>query len=322
MVLLFCPGGFMQSSFKAFVFFLGCAILWGCASRQDEETASSLSRIERFRQSFESASRQEQASASQALVSKAHSAIGTPYVVGGSAPGGFDCSGLVSWAYKSVGVKLPRTAREQAIIGEKINDPDKIRAGDIVAFHHPKRGYHTGIYVGDGKFIHSPRKRTRVKINSLNDPYFNSTFLGARRVSLEDGTDLVAQAESRLIAYASERKLRKQSAAKKSLNAKSRLVRKFKGHKPVRAAKKSANREVAAKKSSKKTGALLAAKAYSAKSGLGSGKKLSNLEKAAAGTRRTGKMVASPAKKGKQKTVSVSSSKTRKVSAEKLRRRS
>lgn len=312
----------MQSALKAFVFLLGCAMLWGCASRQDEERAPSQSRVERFRQSFESASRQEQASASQALVSKAHSAIGTPYVLGGSAPGGFDCSGLVRWAYNSVGVKLPRTAREQSVIGEKINDPDKMRAGDIVAFHHPKRGYHTGIYVGDGKFIHSPRKRTRVRINSLQDPYFNSTFLGARRVSLEGGTDLVAQAESRLVAYASERNMRKQSAVRKSMNAKSRAARNSKNHKAVRVSKKGAPREVAAKGNNKKTGVSLAARGYSAKSGLGSGKKLSNLRKSAGEGQRTGKLLASPAKKGNQKTVSVSSSKARKSSAEKLRKRS
>ena len=91
------------------------------------------------------------------LLRAARSAIGTPYVVGGTSPGGFDCSGLVCWAYGNVGIKLPRTAREQSVVGTQIRDVEDMQAGDIVAFRHPKRGYHTGIYVGDGKFIHSPR---------------------------------------------------------------------------------------------------------------------------------------------------------------------
>ena len=91
------------------------------------------------------------------LVERAKTAIGTPYVRGGTSMSGFDCSGFVQWAYKSVGVSLPRTAREQSVLGTPI-DSDEMEAGDIVAFRHPRRGYHTGIYVGDGKFIHSPRR--------------------------------------------------------------------------------------------------------------------------------------------------------------------
>lgn len=139
------------------------------------------------------------------LVRKAKSAIGTPYVLGGSNPGGFDCSGLVKWAYDSVGVKLPRTAREQSVVGKKVKNVEDMRAGDIVAFRHPRRGYHTGIYLGDGKFVHSPRKRSSVKISSLDEPYFSSTLLGARRVSLDGSENLIAQAEERLSQYMSQK---------------------------------------------------------------------------------------------------------------------
>ena len=100
------------------------------------------------------------------LVERAKTAIGTPYVRGGTSMSGFDCSGFVQWAYKSVGVKLPRTAREQSVLGTPI-DFDEMEAGDIVAFRHPRRGYHTGIYVGDGKFIHSPRRGKTVEITSM-----------------------------------------------------------------------------------------------------------------------------------------------------------
>lgn len=64
------------------------------------------------------------------------------------------------------------------MVGKRITRVEDMRAGDIVAFRHPRRGYHTGIYVGDGKFIHSPRRRSTVRITSLDDPYFSGTFLG------------------------------------------------------------------------------------------------------------------------------------------------
>ncbi len=135
------------------------------------------------------------------LIARAKTAIGTPYVRGGTSTSGFDCSGFVQWAYRYVGVQLPRTAREQSVLGVAI-DADEMEAGDIVAFKHPRRGYHTGIYIGDGKFIHSPRRGKSVEITSLSDPYFRSTFLGARRVDIseadaETAQRLVAMYESR-----------------------------------------------------------------------------------------------------------------------------
>lgn len=145
---------------------------------------------------------------SRRVLRRAKSAIGTPYVRGGSGPGGFDCSGFVCWTYKSVGVNLPRTAREQSVVGEKVQDPAQMKAGDIVAFRHPRRGYHTGIYVGDGKFIHSPRRRSTVSVASMDDPYFSRTFLGARRINVDGNENLIAQAESRLNDYAEEKALR------------------------------------------------------------------------------------------------------------------
>ena len=173
----------------------------------------------RFRRSYEAVfdeSAEEGGPRQAKAVQVARSAIGTPYVPGGRNPGGFDCSGLVQWAYKSVGINLPRTAREQSAVGKRITRVEDMRAGDIVAFHHPRRGYHTGIYVGDGKFVHSPRRRTRVRINSLDDPYFRTTFMGARRV---EGSDAFSAEELRMAAYAEEQAVREISHSRSKSKA-------------------------------------------------------------------------------------------------------
>ena len=234
----------MGKGLKLCALLLGCGLAFGCAAQKSGEAAEQA-RVERFRHSYEASLNEEQELAGQKLLQHARSAIGTPYVLGGSNPGGFDCSGFVHWAYKNVGVKLPRTAREQSVVGESIRNIEDMRAGDIVAFRHPKRGYHTGIYVGDGKFIHSPRKRTRVRINSLSDPYFSQTLLGARRVSIGSGENLVAQAESRLASYAETRQARKGGKAATVASA-------AKGKKSAQAAKGSKSSKVS--KSAAKSG--------------------------------------------------------------------
>ena len=71
------------------------------------------------------------------LIEQAKTALGTPYVPGGTDTQGFDCSGFVQWAYRNVGVTLPRTAREQSVMGRPIKS-GSMMAGDIVAFNHPR----------------------------------------------------------------------------------------------------------------------------------------------------------------------------------------
>lgn len=151
------------------------------------------------------------------LIKTAKTALGTPYVRGGTSTDGFDCSGFVQWTFNQVGVKLPRTAREQSRVGRAIRNVDDMEVGDIVAFHHPKRGYHTGIYVGEGKFIHSPRKRTKVRIASMDDPYFSKNFLSARRIGVSSSEDIEA-AEGMLAEYREqqERRVRTNDNSKKS----------------------------------------------------------------------------------------------------------
>lgn len=199
----------MGKYLKLCVLALVCSMAFGCAQKSSYKSDPYSTQAEqRFRRSYEAAFDNNEQQGNQQLLRKARSAIGTPYVPGGMSPGGFDCSGFVCWAYKSVGVNLPRTAREQSVVGKRINNVEDMQVGDIVAFRHPRRGYHTGIYVGDGKFIHSPHRRTTVRINSLDDPYFKGTFLGARRIKTDGSENLVAEAESRLNDYAEEKAVR------------------------------------------------------------------------------------------------------------------
>lgn len=234
----------MGKCLKLCVLILGAGLVFGCAGQKNGRTPAAETAS--YRHSQEPALQENDPASGHLLVKTAKSVIGTPYVMGGERPGGFDCSGLVKWAYNNMGVKLPRTAREQSVVGQKVKNVKDMRAGDIVAFRHPKRGYHTGIYVGDGKFVHSPRKRSHVRINSLSDPYFRSTLLGARRVSLDGSENLLAQAEARL---------RKLVAEKSQLALSARNLEKIKASAKKQQAAKAAGgkKTVANKKNDKKT---------------------------------------------------------------------
>ncbi|MDR3358057.1 MAG: C40 family peptidase [Desulfovibrio sp.] len=190
----------MQNRLKLYALFMICGIMFGCAAKKGSQSGDTA-----FHRSYQAAFDKKPATETRRILTTARSAIGTPYVRGGTGPGGFDCSGFVCWAYKSVGINLPRSAREQAFVGTPITRIEDMREGDIVAFRHPRRGYHTGIYVGGGKFIHSPRRRLTVRITPLSDPYFSNTLLGARRISLNGGEDLVAEARSRLNDYTEQK---------------------------------------------------------------------------------------------------------------------
>lgn len=91
-------------------------------------------------------------------------ALGTPYRYGGSAPGGFDCSGLMMWAWAAAGVQLPRTAAEQRGFTRPISEGELI-VGDLVFY----RGTgHVGMYIGNGMVVHSPRTGKTVEIVPVN----------------------------------------------------------------------------------------------------------------------------------------------------------
>jgi hypothetical protein len=94
------------------------------------------------------------------------SLIGLPYQYGGYELDGFDCSGLVYYVYDCYGIKLPRTAKKQAKLKEKIS-LKRAKPGDILAFKL-KRRWHTAIYIGDKSFVHAPNRREKVQKETIN----------------------------------------------------------------------------------------------------------------------------------------------------------
>jgi len=111
-------------------------------------------------------------------VNLVRSAIGTPYVWGGEKPGGFDCSGLLQWAWAKEGVQIPRTTYEQWKAGRPVSKR-ALQPGDAVFFRPGTRGPgHVGMYVGNGRFIEAPRRGKTVRVSQLAG---RSDFIGARR---------------------------------------------------------------------------------------------------------------------------------------------
>jgi cell wall-associated NlpC family hydrolase len=110
--------------------------------------------------------------------------IGVHYKFGGQSPErGLDCSGLVKYVFEHVtGVALPRSARDQAKVGEKVERED-LQPGDLVFFNTRRAAFsHVGIYLGDNTFVHAPRKRSSVQIAHMDGQYWKKRFNGARRL--------------------------------------------------------------------------------------------------------------------------------------------
>lgn len=120
------------------------------------------------------------------LVKVAKGFMGAPYKYGGESVRGLDCSAFVKKIYDIFDVQLPRSAREQFTVGNKISK-EELAVGDLVFFktkRYVKYPTHVGIYIGDGNFIHSSSTRNKlgVKVDALSSDFYTRTFVGATRV--------------------------------------------------------------------------------------------------------------------------------------------
>ena len=121
---------------------------------------------------------------------RAMAQIGTPYRWGGSSPQtGFDCSGLIGYVFsQSAGYQMPRTTTEMMQVVAPQIERNRLRSGDIVFFatNGGRRVSHAGIYVGNNRFVHAPASGGKVRIDSLDMPYWNKAYLQAKRYLPEE----------------------------------------------------------------------------------------------------------------------------------------
>ncbi|MDR5813795.1 MULTISPECIES: C40 family peptidase [unclassified Caballeronia] len=121
--------------------------------------------------------------------------IGVRYRWGGNSPdSGLDCSGFVRYVFQdTLGMTLPRRAEEMSRVGEKVRVSD-LKPGDLVFFNTMRRSFsHVGIYIGDNKFVHSPSTGSTIRVDDMEDGYWEKRFQGARRIDnaqIGDGSEL------------------------------------------------------------------------------------------------------------------------------------
>jgi len=108
--------------------------------------------------------------------------VGIPYRWGGNnVVDGMDCSGFVRAVYNLCGLSIPRISRDQFTAGDQVIKED-LKDGDLVFFGASADAIsHVGIYVGNGKFVHAPRRGEEIRVSEVNESYFEKRFVGARR---------------------------------------------------------------------------------------------------------------------------------------------
>ena len=114
------------------------------------------------------------------VVRIAEQLIGTPYRYGGNSPRGFDCSGLVEYTHRQVGIDVPRTTGSQ-LAQARIPERHALLPGDLLFFHiDAQKSRHVGIYEGDGVFIHAPSSGKHVSRASLENPFWSRRLVATR----------------------------------------------------------------------------------------------------------------------------------------------
>jgi len=161
----------IYSKIKFISFILLLVMLAGCSSPKRYDYSIHKPKV-RFKPSL------------KALDRLRYETIGHPYVWGAENDGCYDCSGLTYYIFGSMGIEIPRVANDQFHSGIPVAKSD-LKKGDLVFFATSRRrpgvATHVGIYLGNGKFQHASSAKGRVIISSLNSPYWQRTYLGARR---------------------------------------------------------------------------------------------------------------------------------------------
>lgn len=146
-------------------------------------------------------------SSSLSIVNRAMSLLGTRYRYGGTTTRGFDCSGFVYYLYKTTkGVTLPRRSRDQVSVGTPVKRSE-LKPGDIVLFRtgRSRKINHAGVYIGNGKFIHSSSARGQVKIDSLDSGYYKDRLMAARRLSTKGAKNSVLKSSPKIASKSKEK---------------------------------------------------------------------------------------------------------------------
>ncbi len=116
------------------------------------------------------------------VVTLAKQYLDVPYRYGGATPAGFDCSGYMMFLFHQFGKELPRTADQQATVGSPV-DIDNLQPGNMVFFATDEPTIsHTGLYIGDHRFIHASSTARKIIISNLDEPYWQNSFRGARQI--------------------------------------------------------------------------------------------------------------------------------------------
>ncbi|MEJ0098302.1 MAG: C40 family peptidase [Pseudomonadota bacterium] len=129
-----------------------------------------------------SAPRVHEAAPGEVIASTALAQVGRPYLYGGFTPEGFDCSGLVRYAYLAAGFTVPRTTEDQYSAARRIS-LRKLEPGDLLFFRIGSREVsHVAIYAGERRFVHAPKTGKPVETKSLDDPYYRDRLVSAGRL--------------------------------------------------------------------------------------------------------------------------------------------
>lgn len=116
-------------------------------------------------------------------VQAAAAQVGAPYRYGGASPRGFDCSGLVFFAYRRAGLRVPRTTRDLYRRARPIA-VQALQPGDLLFFDFESKVGHVAIYAGDNQFIHAPSSGKQVTRGSLDDRFWRARLVGVGRLVL------------------------------------------------------------------------------------------------------------------------------------------